>query len=465
MGKRYLKRVKADKFRLYLGNSRKVLKDLPADFVHSVVCDPPYGLSFMGKKWDYDVPSPKLWAEVYRVMKPGAYLIAFFGTRTYHRGVIAIEDAGFEIRDQIAWLYGSGFPKGLNISKSIDKKLGTKEKRKVVGEHKAPAGNKGKNRSLPLKGMGKKGEVMLTEGGSEEAQDWEGWNTALKPAMEPIVIAMKPLEKGLSITDNVMKHGVGCLNINECRVPVKEGDYEHSGKSAPYGEHFIQGRTYGKRKVETGPREPHALGRYPANVIHDGSDEVTRLFTEGASPKSYVRSADGKNASVYGKGVGENAGSLSLNFGDSGNNARFFYCAKASKSDRDEGMALSASKSMGGKGNGMQRVCSVCNSNIMKGCECPGRTYIHTESRKNHHPTVKPTDLMAYLCRLVTPKDGIVLDPFMGSGSTGKAAMKEDFRFIGVEMDPDYFEVAHTRVAHAAKKYEIRRKSLFKASK
>lgn len=418
MGKRYMKKVKADKYRLYLGNSRKVLKDLPADFVHSVVCDPPYGLSFMGKKWDHEVPSPKLWAEVYRVMKPGAYLIAFFGTRTYHRGVCAIEDAGFEIRDQIAWLYGSGFPKSRDLSKDMDKIEGVE--RKVVGKTKT---NDIRGGSFNHKDKGKstRVEINKTVATSDLAKEWQGWGSALKPAMEPIVLARKPLGKGNALASNAIEHGVGGINIDGCRIGVEERYNPPAGNKA--GGNSLNMSKVGMPIDAEGTT---ALGRWPANIIHDGSDEVTSKFSDGSD--------------------------------------RFFYCAKASKADRDEGMEFSATKSMGGKGNGLQRVCSVCGSNILKGCDCPGRTYVHTESRKNHHPTVKPTDLMAYLCRLVTPKDGIVLDPFMGSGSTGKAAMKEDFRFIGVEMDPDYFEVAHTRVAHAAKKYAIRRKSLFKAS-
>ena len=371
----YKKRIKEERYRLYLGRSEKVLKDLPDNFVDSIVCDPPYGLAFMGKAWDYDVPSVKLWKQVFRVLKPGGHLIAFFGTRTYHRGVVNIEDAGFEIRDQIAWVYSSGFPKGLNVSKSIDKTLGTEHLRKVVGEHKSPAGNKTHrpNRSLLLPGMGEKGEVKITTGGSKEAQAWDGWNTSLKPAMEPIVVAMKPVGKGENTARNVMKYGTGAMNIQGCRI---------------------------QSKYDSGQQ-----GRWPANVIHDGSPESIRLFS-------------------------------------SEREARFFFCPKASIQDRDEGLEKIKARSMGSKGNGLQRVCAICNSNIMKGCDCPDRAYIHPAVRKNHHPTVKPTHLMAYLCRLITRPEGIILDPFMGSGSLGKWCKLNDLEYVGIESDKDVFDLA-----------------------
>jgi hypothetical protein len=289
---------------LLLGDCLEVLKTLPSCSVDSVVTDPPYGLSFMGKKWDYDVPSVDVWEECLRVLKPGGHLLAFAGTRTQHRMAVRIEDAGFEIRDMIAWVYGSGFPKSHNLQ-----------------------------------------------------GDWQGWGTALKPALEPITVARKPLIG--TVADNVLAHGTGGLNIDGCRVG-NEIIKTQGGDKFPgvYG-------TYATCQEST------HQGRWPANLIHDGSEEVTRLMTDGE--------------------------------------ARFFYTAKASRDDRDHG---------------------------------------------NTHPTVKPTDLMRYLCRLVTPPCAVVLDPFMGSGSTGKAAILEGFKFIGIEREHQYYEIAKARISAVQNQYK-----------
>jgi DNA modification methylase len=382
-----------DKLTLHHGDCLEVLRLLPDCSVDSIVTDPPYGLSFMGKRWDYDVPSVDVWAECLRVLKPGGHLLAFAGTRTQHRMAVRIEDAGFEIRDMIAWVYGSGFPKSLDVSKAIDKMDAAQEQqarryrftewvrstgitskqiddatqtnmgghyttaasqpaimtrehleacrhllgdipewvereadirsvesknfaeREVVGQHQTDMGGLGGER------LGQKGGD-ITIASTPEAKQWEGWGTALKPALEPITVARKPLIG--TVAENVLQHGTGAINVDGGRV----------------GE------------------------RWPANFIHDGSEEATDLL--GAS-------------------------------------ARFFYCAKASKADRGE----------------------------------------------NHHPTVKPTDLMRYLCRLVTPPSGIVLDPFMGSGSTGKAAMLEGFAFVGIEREAEYIDIAKARIQSA----------------
>ncbi len=282
------------------------LRELPDCSVDACVTDPPYGLSFMGKAWDYDVPGAEVWREVLRVLKPGGHLLAFAGTRTQHRMAVQIEDAGFEIRDMIAWVYGSGFPKSRNLD-----------------------------------------------------GDWQGWGTALKPALEPITVARKPF-KG-TVAANVLEHGTGAINVDGCRVDggdaealAKNWDRHQSSSMAGTVQYVAQ------KAVDLRGYAP--AGRWPANLIHDGSDEPCALLSDAA---------------------------------------RFFYCAKASKADRGEG---------------------------------------------NGHPTVKPTELMRYLCRLVTPPGGVVLDPFMGSGSTGKAAMLEGFRFIGIEREAEYLEIARHRV-------------------
>ncbi|MCA2910149.1 MAG: site-specific DNA-methyltransferase [Microcystis sp. M034S1] len=305
----------------------EALKNLPDNSVDSVVTDPPYGLSFMGKKWDYDVPSVEVWAECLRVLKPGGHLLAFAGTRTQHRMAVRIEDVGFEIRDMIAWVYGSGFPKSHNLK-----------------------------------------------------DDWKGWGTALKPALEPITVARKPLCG--TVAENVLKHGTGALNIDGCRVGRDADDvsgWSQTGSKASENR-AMSGGNYAR------DAKPDAEGRWPANLIHDGGEFL-------------------------------------------GEQARFFYCAKASKRDRDEGLDAFKPKARPTMGSGIG-----------------GQPDQAKPNNRNVHPTVKPTDLMRYLCRLVTPPGGTVLDPFMGSGSTGKAAMLEGFNFIGIEREAEYIEIAKARI-------------------
>lgn len=368
------------KINLFNDDCLNVLKTMKDNSIDSCVTDPPYGLSFMGKSWDYDVPKVEIWKEVYRVLKPGAHLLAFFGSRTYHRGVVQIEDAGFEIRDQIMWLYGSGFPKSHNIGKAIDKEAGAQ--RKVIGNN--------KNFGVTRKEDGKnsfgdyKGEWELTEPATEAAKQWDGWGTSLKPAHEPIVVARKPISQ--TVAKNVLEYGTGALNIDECRVETKGMKWESPRDG------FWKTEEEEKSKLVE-----NELGRWPANVIHDGSDEVVSKFPNSKSGKSNGNAQVG----ITGNVTPMRRGTL-IPRNDSGSASRFFYCAKASKSDREDG---------------------------------------------NNHPTVKPTDLMKYLCRLVTPPNGIVLDPFMGSGSTGKAALQEGFKFVGIEMNKEYYEIAQNRLS------------------
>ena len=338
------------------GDCREVMAAMDAESVDSIVSDPPYGMSFMGKGWDHGVPGVEFWTEAFRVAKPGAHLLAFGGTRTYHRLACAIEDAGWEIRDCVMWVYGSGFPKSHDVSKAIDKAAGAE--REVVG--KAASWNRPDSEAGHTARMNASpGEYNLTAPATDAARQWSGWGTALKPAWEPIIVARKPLCG--TVAENVMTHGTGGINVDGCRVGtgglVPGGGRSKRGKGGVYGD---------GEAPESAP--PHDLGRWPANLIHDGSDEVLGL---------------------------------------TGIAARFFYCAKASKADRDA---------------------------------------------RNHHPTVKPTDLMRHLCRLVTPPDGMVLDPFMGSGSTGKAALLEGFNFTGIELNPEYVEIANRRISHEREK-------------
>ena len=567
--------------------------------VDSIVTDPPYGLGFMGKEWDHGVPGVEFWQRAYDVLKPGGHLLAFSGSRTYHRMVCAIEDAGFEIRDQIMWVYGSGFPKSLDVSKAIDKAAGAE--REVIGFDAAAAKRTaaiGTNTFGDYKGQ--TGDV--TAPATEAAQQWQGWGTALKPAFEPLVVAVKPLltatEQDIinvnlltlearlwslllanaaqksstsnqnelnaacaiaqwtvadctntraalcdqmdtlqfewatntslsivsswrsilggvsklgstSITEtksstttcwktlsyclsqitpgtiitgqlrqpdnnapasnaeryfsaelkrlnatqersavelaisqdrqnsldvdanvkhepicvarkpligtvaaNVLHWGTGGLNIDACRVASDTPVQSSAGKGAPFGD--------GAYPIGEG-RQYQDGGRWPANLIHDGSPEVLSAFPETTPSKQGVRDPNGS-------------------MGYHGGAARFFYCAKASKKDRDEGLD-----------DAPDRVLAMSNqakAELARGNMHQGDSGMNTASvRKNHHPTVKPTDLMAYLCRLVTPPGGIILDPFSGSGSTGKAAVRDGFNFIGCELDADYVAIAEARIA------------------
>ena len=410
---------------LLLGDCLEVMRTLPDCSVDAVVTDPPYGLAFMGKRWDYDVPSVEIWAECLRVLKPGGHLLAFAGTRTQHRMAVRIEDAGFEIRDMIAWVYGSGFPKSLDVSKAIDKcngeagrllkftawmrttGLSSKQidlitgtnmgghyltaasqpaiptpalwnalrshcgdvpewvdqlvqrieaEREVVGKAIGTDTTKARP-GMPGQDNARK-EYAITAPATPEAQQWAGWGTALKPALEPITMARKPLDG--TVAANVLAHGTGGLNVDGCRV----GTDETLGRAKRgWGNKAVGADDYGNFNSIGITKEG---GRWPANLIHDGSDEPCALL---------------------------------------GDAARFFYTAKASRDDRSDG---------------------------------------------NTHPTVKPTDLMRYLCRLVTPPGGVVLDPFMGSGSTGKAAMLEGFEFIGIEREVQYHAIAERRIRSAA---------------
>ena len=400
--------------KLILGDSVDKLKELDDNSIDSIVTDPPYGLSFMGKKWDYDVPSQEIFEECLRVLKPGGHLLSFAGSRTYHRMAVRVEDAGFEIRDQIMWIYGSGFPKSHNIGKSVDKLLGNK--REVVGTYSEPDGSKPRNAK---RGFASKSEIyhndekyamdgdknrITTKGNSE----WEGWGTALKPAHEPIVMARKPLSEK-TVVNNVLEWGTGGINIDDSRITTNDtlggGATKGSvlaidGFDRPWMHDEEKMKEFSdkmKEKVE----HAQTLGRFPANVIHDGSDEVTDLFPANVrqgNPNQQVNAS-----SIFGGESNRNATTVFANIYDSA--ARFFYCPKTSKRDRNEGV-------------------------------------------DNNHPTVKPTDLMLYLIRLVTPKGGTTLDPFMGSGSSGKAAIRGGFDFIGIEREKEYMEIAEARIQY-----------------
>ena len=410
------------------GNSLEELKKFPDNYFHSAVTDPPYGLSFMGKKWDYDVPSVELWKEVFRVLKEGGYLLSFAGTRTQHRMAVNIEDAGFEIRDMIAWVYGSGFPKSHNIGKAVDKLQGNERESNGINPGYRP--NQLKHNSWRAK-EGRKNSLTTPKHKTKGSSEWEGWGTALKPALEPITMARKPFKT--SVAENVLKNGAGGINIDGCRVGTEEIKTNHTNSSKGIG--------WSNRK-STGETTSHQ-GRFPANFIHDGSDEVKDLFP---NTKSGGGDKGQKNSKGFFGNMGGQYNSKEYN-ANSGNASRFFYCAKASKQDRNEGLEETQELS--------HRPSGVAYNN---------QSGVHSEKKKgNHHPTVKPTDLMRYLVRLVTPKNGIVLDCFMGSGSTGKACALEGFNFVGIDLDKDYCEIAKARIDKALedKKQDEAQQELF----
>jgi len=419
---------------IYHGDCMEVLESL--ENIDSCVADPPYGLSFMGKQWDYDVPKKELWERVFASMKQGAHLLSFFGSRTYHRGVIPIEDAGFEIRDQLMWLYGSGFPKSHNIGKAVDKLQGNErqvigkkvrgdvEKAKQTGNTFAKADANKNNKDI----FGY-GTEILTKGNSE----YEGWGTALKPAHEPIVMARKPF-KG-SVAENVLEHGTGGINIDGCRVGTDDKLSIGSNKRDNANVNF--GMKDNKEK-----QKQHEQGRFPANVMHDGSEEVLEIFPQ-TGKSSGGRSYQNTNQMYSGGWADEKGNKTDPSFGDEGTAARYFYCAKASKQDRDEGLDMISEKPMAW---GNQAKAELKRGNIDFKADGDSTKHNQVQMRKNTHPTVKPTELMRYLCRLVTPKGGVVLDPFMGSGSTGKGALLEGFKFIGIEVEREYFDIACARL-------------------
>ena len=368
-----------DRYTLHAGDCRDVMRDYPADHFDSIVSDPPYGLSFMGKGWDRGVPGEEFWREALRVAKPGAHLLAFGGSRTFHRLTVAIEDAGWEIRDVVCWLYGSGFPKSLNVG--------------------------------------------------------DGWGTALKPAWEPVIVARKPLVG--TVAANVTRYGTGAINIDGCRVGERSETKPQIRATTDIG-----GGSWSKGDHVPFHYAPGAGGRWPANVMHDGSDEVVAGFpTTGSSGDGSPRLAYGIGGTGSGAYHGGGTGAMVATYTDSGSAARFFYCAKASRTDREEGCDHLPART------GAE---AVERDDDTAGLQSPragaGRT---ADTVRNFHPTVKPTDLMRYLARLVTPPDGLLLDPFMGSGSTGKGALLEGFRFVGIDLDPAHVAIAEARCQFA----------------
>lgn len=452
-------------FKIINGDNINILKSYPDNYFDSIVTDCPYGLGkepnaeelmkdwiekgyheiqgsgFMGKEWDAFVPQPIFWKEVFRVLKHGGHVLAFYGTRTYDWGVMAMRFAGFEVRDCIQWLYGSGFPKSHNISKAIDKMYGA-ERTQIIGKRERNVkpfdDENGWNENNT------KGDYEYKAPATDQAKQWDGWGSALKPANEPIVLARKPLEKGLSIAENVLKWGVGAINIDGCRVEFKNESDNRVGTDAKYSNtsesDFFKG-------IKNNQQVYDSQGRFPANLILGCSceneeehnedcpikilDEQSGESKSSKSAKLYVNDTEGRSV----KNGASGHRSPESTYGDKGGASRFFYVAKASKSERNKGL------------DGFEeKRASAYGYEIGLGESGEGMFKDRNPIKTNFHPTVKPIKLMQYLVRLVTPPNGIVLDPFCGSGTTGIACKLEGFDFVGLEQDVEYCKIAQARI-------------------
>ena len=393
---------------------------LAAASVNAVVCDPPYGLSFMGKGWDHGVPGVPFWEAALRVAKPGAMLLAFGGTRTHHRLMCAIEDAGWEIRDCLMWLYGSGFPKSMDISKAIDKAAGA--------DHFALGPDPNWRQSAHTDSVysgGMQRPTNITAPATDAAREWQGRGTALKPAWEPIIMAMKPLDG--TFANNALVHGVAGINVDGCRIESEPiPTFRSSNAHRWIGDDVKVERTGGTTQQ----------GRWPANVLLD--EEAAQMLDEQSGTLT-SGNPNGAKRNVSGPFLAHANGVDLSGYGDSGGASRFFYVAKASRRDRNEGLDGMPEQARNGE-DYRRKINTSKRANDGLRSDMP---------RANHHPTVKPTQLMRYLCRMVGRPNSVILDPFMGSGSTGKAAALEGFRFIGIERDPAYFAIAQRRIEEA----------------
>jgi len=394
---------------IHLGDCRRVLASVAECSIAACVTDPPYELGFMGKAWDQSGVAfdPATWAAVLRVLKPGAYLLAFGGSRTCHRITCAIEDAGFEIRDVLMWLYGSGFPKSLDVSKALDKAAGAVREVGPVDPERAGRLVNQKGNYVTDSGWSAGGrKVTIDLPATDLAQRWQGWGTALKPAYEPIILARKPLVG--TVAANVTKFGTGALNIDACRIanlsPGKQDRSDEPSVDARGPDDNTDFRLAG------GPRGGSVRGRWPANVILD--DEAgAMLDAQSGQVGQLGPQLTGREPSVdeSGRVTGlRHRVAQKQRHCDVGGASRFFYCAKVSKAERGEFYSPGGEKLAG-------------------------------------HPTVKPLALMRYLIKLAAPPGGVVLDPFMGSGTTGVACAAEGFGFVGIESDASYVEIAKQR--------------------
>jgi len=458
--------------KIYQGNCLDILKTFPDNSIDACITDPPYGLSdhkpddvlfilkewlngndslipnkkgFMGKVWDAFVPPPAVWKEVLRVLKPGAHCLVFAGTRTVDLMGISLRLGGFEIRDEIVWCYGSGFPKSLDIGKAVDQIIGNERISIGISTNGIAGGTKELIRGNK-NSVGYKKEFVITKGNSE----WEGWGTALKPAIEPIIVARKPLEKGLNVAENCLKWGTGGLNVDECRIKLFDGSKrEHKNKYRPSS--AIQMYAQGEYEKPNWYENPQ--GRFPANLIIDGSEEVEKLFPETKQSRRSKKGikSKGYSAGIEWKRAGEETNTIRGYDDNGGSASRFFYkaefseddfiplfyCPKASKSERNMGLKGMPQKSI------REEEGNPDNWDLSEG---KVRARMVTKPQANFHPTVKPLALIEYLVKLITRKNQIVLDPFIGSGTTGMACKKLGMNYIGIELNPDYIKISENRI-------------------
>lgn len=429
-------------WQILTGDCIEQMRQLEPESINAVVTDPPYELGFMGKSWDNSgiANSVEMWSEVLRVLKPGGHVLAFSGTRTYHRMVCAAEDAGFEIRDQIAWMFGSGFPKSLDVSKAIDKGAGAE--RQVTREASRDL-DPGEHITFDQRSSSERERRDIP---ATAAAAWSGWGTALKPAFEPIVVARKPLIG--TVAQNVLEHGTGAINIDATRVEfVDDNDLAAAAAAAAAAQRSTADQNanrtaYGEFNNGKGSLEPYLAnmhkGRWPANVVLDPEaaailDAQTGELVSGPeSDRGHRRNADSEaSRNAYGGFQGQEA--TGVLYGDRGGASRFFYCAKTSSAERNAGL----------DGFEIKRPDRDTGHTDGRQWDIPGS---HSTPRANSHPTVKPVSLMRWLCRLITPPGGAILDPFNGSGSTGCAAVLEGFNYIGIEREPEYVEIAEARI-------------------
>jgi site-specific DNA-methyltransferase (adenine-specific) len=467
------------------GNNIELLKQYPDNYFDSIVTDAPYGLGkepnavdlmkdwvekgyheisgtgFMGKDWDAFVPQPLFWKEAFRVLKHGGHVLSFFGTRTYDWGVMAMRFAGFEVRDTIVWHYGSGFPKSHNISKALDKLEGAE--REVIGKKERGNVEEAKERgagflSDPANRNNTKqfgyGTELITAPSTDAAKQWDGWGSALKPASELIVLARKPLEKGLSIAENVIKWGVGGINIDGCRIGFTD-NVNLNAKQSTNNLSKVKFFDDDRNELETPIETYKTNGRFPANVIFSHHEDCVcngcvedcpiRILDEQSIAMGMHSAGNQRQKEVtsnYNSTSYHAASTRQMNrLGDKGGASRFFYTAKSSKGERNKGLEEFDNKPP-------MYESHRANYENTKGIETPyagtGRT---GNENRNNHPTVKPIKLMQYLVRLITPPNGIVLDPFNGSGTTGIAAKLEGFNYVGLELDPEYCKISEARIA------------------
>lgn len=397
---------------IHTGDCRVILPTIPDNSIDSIVTDPPYELGFMGKSWDstgiaYDVT---VWQQCLRVLKPGGHIIAFGGSRTYHRLAVAIEDAGFEIRDQIQWIYGSGFPKSLDVSIAMDKQAGVNGNWFVHPKY----ANRNGNGSDSIFGQtnAREGIRHLYDPATDLAKQWQGWGTALKPAHEPAVLARKPLFG--TVADNVTKWSVGAINVDGCRIDANGETYQRTGLTSRLrGYHGIESDD----KIFSNPQSP--LGRWPANVIFD-EEAAQALDGQSGHSVSSQSTRDDMRIRAYSERLKQASGNHrpENTYSDYGGASRFFYVAKVSGSERQS-------------------------------------AFYNANGKVNHHPTVKPITLMRYLVRMITPRGGVVLDPFTGSGSTGCAAVIENCSFVGMDITPEYVDIAKKRIEYYSQQLKL----------